>query len=33
MVSADVLVTYLWKLRGRLRRRGGEGAPAAEVPA
>ena len=33
MVSADVLVTYLWKLRGRLRRRGGESAPAAEAPA
>jgi general nucleoside transport system permease protein len=32
MVSADVLVTYLWKLRGRLRRRGGQ-APPAEVPA
>jgi ABC-type uncharacterized transport system permease subunit len=32
MVSADVLVTYLWKLRGRLRRRGGDAA-AAEVPA
>jgi simple sugar transport system permease protein len=33
MVSADVLVTYLWKLRGRLRRRGGQAAPPAEVPA
>ena len=33
MVSADVLVTYLWRLRGRLRRRGGEPAPAAEVAA
>jgi general nucleoside transport system permease protein len=32
MVSADVLVTYLWRLRGRLRRRGGA-APAAEAPA
>jgi general nucleoside transport system permease protein len=32
MVSADVLVTYLWKLRGRLRR-GGQAAPPAEVPA
>ena len=31
--SADVLVTYLWKLRGRLRRRGGQAAPPAEVPA
>ncbi len=30
MVSADVLVTYLWRLRSRLRRRGGP-APAAEV--
>jgi ABC-type uncharacterized transport system permease subunit len=30
MVSADVLVTYLWRLRGRLRRRGGP-SPAAEV--
>ncbi len=33
MVSADVLVNYLWRLRGRLRRRGGGGAPAAEAPA
>jgi general nucleoside transport system permease protein len=33
MVSADVLVTYLWKLRGRLRRRGGQASPPAEVPA
>ncbi len=33
MVSADVLVTYLWRLRSRLRRRGGEPGPAAEVPA
>ena len=32
LVSADVLVTYLWRLRSRLRRRGG-GAPAAEAPA
>jgi general nucleoside transport system permease protein len=33
MVSADVLVTFMWRLRGRLRRRGGKAAPAAEVPA
>jgi general nucleoside transport system permease protein len=31
MVSADILVVYLWRLRGRLRRR--EGAPPAEVVA
>jgi general nucleoside transport system permease protein len=30
LVSADILVTYLWRLRGRLRRRG---TPAAEAPA
>jgi ABC-type uncharacterized transport system permease subunit len=30
MVSADILVVYLWRLRGRLRRRG---APPAEAPA
>jgi general nucleoside transport system permease protein len=32
MVSADILVLYLWKLRGKLRRRGG-GAQPAEVSA
>jgi general nucleoside transport system permease protein len=32
LVSADILVVYLWRLRSRLRRRRG-GAPAAEVPA
>ena len=32
MVSADVLVTYMWRLRSRLRRRGGA-APTAEAPA
>jgi simple sugar transport system permease protein len=31
MVSADILVVYLWRLRGRLRRRGP--APPAEAPA
>jgi len=32
LVSADILVVYLWRLRSRLRRRR-RGAPAAEVPA
>ena len=31
MVSADILVVYLWRLRRKLRRR--DAAPPAEVPA